>query len=95
MEGKGPSIELIDVSKSYREGNRTHGVLVDASTTILPGERVAILGPSGSGKSTLLNLVSGIDQPDKGNVIVGGVDIGTLSEKDRTLFRRETIVYGR
>ncbi|HAY77211.1 MAG TPA: ABC transporter ATP-binding protein [Gemmatimonadetes bacterium] len=91
MEGTGPSIELIDVGKSYREGNRTHGVLVDASTTILPGERVAILGPSGSGKSTLLNLVSGIDQPDKGNVIVGGVDIGTLSERDRTLFRRETI----
>jgi putative ABC transport system ATP-binding protein len=91
MKDRGPSIELIDVSKSYREGSRTHGVLADASTTILPGERVAILGPSGSGKSTLLNLVSGIDRPDQGRVIVGGVDIGTLSERDRTLFRREKV----
>ena len=91
MKDRGPSIELIDVSKSYREGSRTHGVLADASTTILPGERVAILGPSGSGKSTLLNLVSGIDRPDQGRVIVGGVDIGTLSERDRTIFRREKV----
>lgn len=91
MKDRGPSIELIGVSKSYREGERTHGVLVDASATIHAGERVAILGPSGSGKSTLLNLVSGIDQPDAGRVVVGGIDIGALSEHDRTLFRRERI----
>jgi putative ABC transport system ATP-binding protein len=91
MKETGPSIELVGVSKSYREGERTHDVLIDASATIQPGERVAILGPSGSGKSTLLNLVSGIDQPDAGRVIVGGIDIGGLSERDRTLFRRERI----
>lgn len=91
MENRGPSIELIGVSKSYREGDRTHGVLADASATIRAGERVAILGPSGSGKSTLLNLISGIDEPDTGRVVVGGIDIGGLSERDRTLFRRERV----
>jgi putative ABC transport system ATP-binding protein len=88
---KGPSIELIDVHKSYREGDRTHEVLAGTSATIEAGERVAILGPSGSGKSTLLNLVSGIDLPDSGTVRVGGTDIGTLAERDRTLFRRERV----
>jgi putative ABC transport system ATP-binding protein len=91
MNEKGPSIELIDVHKSYREGERTHEVLTGTSVTIAPGERVAILGPSGSGKSTLLNLVSGIDLPDAGTVRVGGTDIGALSERDRTLFRRERV----
>jgi putative ABC transport system ATP-binding protein len=88
---KGPSIELIDVHKSYREGDRTHEVLTGTSATIEAGERVAILGPSGSGKSTLLNLVSGIDLPDSGTVRVGGTDIGSLAERDRTLFRRERV----
>ena len=91
MNEKGPSIELIDVYKSYREGGRTHEVLNGASISIAAGERVAILGPSGSGKSTLLNLVSGIDLPDAGAVRVGGSDIGALSERDRTLFRRERV----
>ena len=91
MNEQGPSIELIDVHKSYREGDRTHEVLTGTSATIEAGERVAILGPSGSGKSTLLNLVSGIDLPDSGTVRVGGTDIGTLAERDRTLFRRERV----
>jgi putative ABC transport system ATP-binding protein len=88
---KGPSIELIDVHKSYREGDRTHEVLTGASVEIDASERGAILGPSGSGKSTLLNLLSGIDLPDSGSVRVGGTDIGGLAERERTLFRRDRI----
>ena len=91
MNATGPSIELIDVSKSYREGDRTHEVLTGATVTIGAGERVAILGPSGSGKSTLLNLLSGIDLPDRGVVRVGDVDLATLTERDRTLFRRARV----
>ena len=87
----GPSIELIDVSKSYEEAGRTHRVLSGASVSITGGERVAVLGPSGSGKSTLLNLVSGIDVADDGVVRVGDTDLGTLSERDRTLFRRRHV----
>jgi putative ABC transport system ATP-binding protein len=91
LNPKGPSIELIDVDKSYREGERTHAVLRGASAVVRAGERVAILGPSGSGKSTLLNLVSGIDLPDSGTIRVGGRDLATLSERDRTLFRRSHV----
>ncbi len=91
MKDRGPSIELIGVSKSYREGDRSLEVLTEASAAIQAGERVAILGPSGSGKSTLLNLISGIDQPEGGQVRVGGIDLGALSERDRTLFRRKRI----
>lgn len=59
--------------------------------SIAAGEFVALLGPSGSGKSTLLNLASGIDGPDEGEVRVAGVSLHTLSERERTLFRRDRI----
>jgi len=91
VNDRGPSIELIDVHKSYEEGERTHEVLTGTSVSIRAGERVAILGPSGSGKSTLLNLISGIDLPDSGTIRVGGTDLGALTERDRTLFRRDHI----
>jgi len=61
---------------------------VDATAEIRRGEFVALLGPSGSGKSPLLNVVSGIDLPDAGVVSVAGVDLTTLGERERTLFRR-------
>ena len=91
MSQAGPSIQLIDVHKSYSEGGRTHAVLAGASASIAPGGRVAILGPSGSGKSTLLNLLSGIDLADEGTVRVDGQDLGALVERDRTLFRRDRV----
>jgi len=86
-----PLIELCSVSKSYREGDRSHLVLDSVDTTVDVGELVVVLGKSGSGKSTMLNLVSGIDLPDQGEVRVAGVDLVQLSERDRTLFRRRHI----
>jgi putative ABC transport system ATP-binding protein len=88
---RGSSIELVGLCKRYREGEQLHTVLDGAGATIDAGERVAVLGPSGSGKSTLLNLISGIDLPDSGSVRVGGVDLTALTERDRTLFRRERV----
>lgn len=55
------------------------------------GETAVLLGPSGSGKSTLLNLVSGIDLPDAGQIEVAGVDLTRLTERARTLFRRDHV----
>lgn len=80
-----------DLTKSYYEGDVRRVVLQNAHAEFQSGEITAILGKSGSGKSTLLNLISGIDVPDSGQVWVDGQDLTALSERDRTLFRRESI----
>ena len=84
-------IRIRNLSRSYEEGGRKHLVLDDLNADFIKGETVALRGRSGSGKSTLLNLISGIDAPDQGEVEVAGRNITTLSERDRTLFRREHI----
>lgn len=72
-------VELISVSKSFRKGDETITPLDDVSLKIREGEFVSLMGPSGTGKSTLLNLVSGIDRPDAGSIIVDGTDVTSLS----------------
>ena len=84
-------LDLRDVSKRYREGAGWRTVLDDASLTLARGTVGALVGRSGAGKSTLLNLVSGIDRPDTGAVVVNGVHLEGLSERDRTLFRRQHV----
>jgi putative ABC transport system ATP-binding protein len=84
-------VRISNVSRSFQEGDQTHSVLRDLNVDFVRGETVALRGRSGSGKSTLLNLISGIDAPDAGEVEVAGLNITTMSERDRTLFRREHI----
>ncbi len=55
------------------------------------GEHISIMGPSGSGKTTLLNLVSGLDTPDEGEVVIDGMNISSLSEAARIAFRHRYI----
>ncbi len=80
-----------DLSKSYYEGEVRRVVLQNTHAEFQAGEITAILGKSGSGKSTLLNLISGIDEPDSGQIWVDGQELSALSERDRTLFRRARI----
>ena len=91
MSSSPPLLELRKVTKTYREGRRERDVLRDADLAIAPGERVVLLGRSGSGKSTLLNLLSGIDLPSAGQILLDGTDFGALSEHQRTLLRRHQI----
>ncbi len=84
-------MQLRGLTKGYREGEQERAVLRGLDFSIRAGEFVVLLGRSGSGKSTLLNLISGIDQPTEGEVIVGETNLTRLSEQDRTLFRREHI----
>jgi putative ABC transport system ATP-binding protein len=86
-----PTVELRSLTKTYDEGGRQRTVLYDASATIARGELAVVVGRSGSGKSTLLNLLSGIDLPTAGEALVDGVSISRLTERERTLFRRDRI----
>src|SRR3954453_7444615 len=86
-----PLIELRNVTKAYDEGDRRRTVLCDASLTIERGELAVLIGRSGTGKSTLLNLLSGIDPPSSGEVVIESVVLSALSERERTLFRRDRI----
>ena len=84
-------VELKNLNKSYDEGSKQRQVLRDLALEVSEGQMLVLLGRSGSGKSTLLNLLSGIDRPDSGEVLIDGTDIAALSEKERTLFRRNQI----
>lgn len=81
-------VEVRSVSKTY--GDPAMGgasVLRDVSLRIEEGGFVALMGASGSGKTTLLNLVGGLDVPDRGEVIVAGTSLHTMTDKDRSDFR--------
>ena len=84
-------LSIRELSRSYREGGQVHAVLRGASAEVPAGQVLAIIGRSGSGKSTLLNLVSGIDQPDAGRVLIAGTEVSALAEPARTRFRRAHI----
>nr|WP_246138192.1 ABC transporter ATP-binding protein [Fodinibius salinus] len=84
-------IQLKQLTKIYQEGEKSRSVLDELNLSVQEGEMLVLLGRSGSGKSTMLNLVSGVDKPDSGEVRIGGTDLTTLNEKNRTLFRRNNI----
>jgi putative ABC transport system ATP-binding protein len=88
---KEPAISIHQLSKSYQESGQQHVIFSDLHLQVNRGEFIVLLGRSGSGKSTFLNLISGIDPPDSGKIIINGTDITGLSEHDRTLFRRHHI----
>ena len=84
-------LRLENLSKTFLEGSTSRLVLQDVNAGFDRGEITAIIGKSGSGKSTLLNLVSGIDLADHGCIYLDGVELTGLSERNRTLFRRQNI----
>jgi putative ABC transport system ATP-binding protein len=84
-------VSTVDAVKEYSSGDRTLRALKGVSLSIDPGEFVAVVGPSGSGKSTLLNLLGLLDEPTEGTVSVGDTPVSTLSTRERTDIRRETV----
>jgi putative ABC transport system ATP-binding protein len=81
------AIEVQDLVKTYASGDVQVQALRGVSLEVKRGEMVAIMGASGSGKTTLLNCVSGLDFFDSGIVRIGGVDLATLSDKQKTSYR--------
>jgi len=82
-----PLIQIRDVSRRYVRGVDEVHALERVSLDIPTGHFVGFMGPSGSGKSTLLNLVSGIDRPSEGDVIVAGQRLNDLSEDELARWR--------
>jgi putative ABC transport system ATP-binding protein len=80
-------IELKQVYKDYLQADTLQTVLHDINLDIFPCDFVAIVGPSGNGKSTLLNLLTGIDHPSRGDIIVNGIHLQKLSNNKLTAWR--------
>jgi len=84
-------IEVRNVTKTYGKKSSTFTALDDVTFTIPDGASVAIVGKSGSGKSTLMHAISGLDRPEKGEIIIDGVDILRLKQKAVDTFRSQKI----
>ncbi len=84
-------IQLRQVVKRYKTSAGEYIALRGINVDIPTSEFVAIVGKSGSGKSTLLNMITGIDHPTSGEVLVNGTDIYSMSESQRALWRGSTI----
>jgi putative ABC transport system ATP-binding protein len=92
MENKTETlITLQDVVKTYETGAGDVTVLKRISLEVQAGEFVSVVGPSGSGKSTLLNMITGIDRPSSGKVLVGGEAVHELSENQLAHWRGRNV----
>ncbi|HBI14858.1 MAG TPA: ABC transporter [Desulfobulbaceae bacterium] len=87
------ALEAVQLTKSYTIDSRRIPVLDRVDLIVPAGTFVVIEGKSGSGKSTLLSLLSGLDRPDSGRIILAGTDITTFSEDQLAPFRNRTIGY--
>jgi putative ABC transport system ATP-binding protein len=84
-------VEIVEVEKTYQVAGGQVPVLKDLSLTVESGEFLAITGPSGNGKSTLLNMITGIDRPTSGEVMVNGTLVNDMNENQLATWRGENI----
>jgi len=87
----GPAVRAVGVVKEYELGRVTVQALRGVDLELPRGAFVVLLGPSGSGKTTLLNLVGGLDQPTRGELVVMDQALGALSDEELTSYRRDNI----
>lgn len=85
------ALELRRVSKVYGEGATEVQALRDIDLVVDPGTLVAVMGPSGCGKSTLLTIAGSLEDPTRGEVLVDGCALSTMSRNDRARLRRRSI----
>jgi putative ABC transport system ATP-binding protein len=90
---KDTMIQCRALSKSYRKGATVVTPLEKLDLDVAKGEFLALMGPSGSGKTTLLNLLSGIDSPTEGSLVIGGQEIAKLGRRDLTKWRAHHVGY--
>src|SRR3954466_4717675 len=86
-----PMIDVVDVRKSFRSGDRVVDAVRGISCRIPKGRFAFIVGPSGSGKSTLLYLLGALDRPTSGSIRVEGNDLTAMSEAEQNDYRRDKV----
>lgn len=86
-----PVVAVQNVTKAFKVGNSDVTILKGISLQVQPGEFVAITGPSGNGKSTLLNMITGIDRPTDGEIMVTGQPVHKMSENQLAVWRGEQV----
>lgn len=86
-------VEMRNLTKSFRKGDEVITPVENVNLNVEPGDFISMMGPSGTGKSTLLNLVSGIDRPDSGTIVVDGVEITKLSRGQLADWRAANLGY--
>jgi len=91
LNGNGHLVRVEDVVKTFPVGDSEVTVLKGLTFNIKAGEFVSIVGPSGNGKSTLLNMITGIDRPTDGKVIVNGLEIHKMSENQLAAWRGQHV----
>ncbi|MCB0227102.1 MAG: ATP-binding cassette domain-containing protein, partial [Anaerolineae bacterium] len=88
---KNTIIQVKDIVKKYKVGDNEVTILKSISFDVHRGEFVSIVGPSGNGKSTLLNMITGIDRPSDGDVVVTGRNLNKMSENQLAAWRGENV----
>lgn len=89
--GQHSIVDIKDVCKSFMVGGNELAILRGISFKVGTGEFVSIVGPSGNGKSTLLNMITGIDRPTGGEIVVAGKQVEKLSEDELARWRGENV----
>ena len=84
-------IEIINLYKTFKDSKEPIDVLKNINFVVEDNTFTSILGKSGSGKTTLMNIIGSIDKPTSGQVIIDGVDISLLSDKEIDIFRNKKI----
>ena len=85
------AVRTAGLTKRYGSGDAAVAALDGVDVELRAGEFTAVMGPSGSGKSTFMHCTAGLDRPTSGTVWIGETEIGTLSDKELTVLRRERI----
>ena len=86
-----PVMQATQLWKIYASGDSTVQAVRGVDVSVKEGEMIAIMGPSGCGKTTLLNVLSGIDQPNSGEVLIAGQPMYSVSDDQRTQMRAENL----
>ncbi len=89
----GAIIRVRGLHKVYKVGDVGVPALRGVDLDVEPGEFLAVVGPSGSGKSTLFHIIGGLTPPTSGEVIVGGKDLSSMTDADRTRIRKSTVAF--